>query len=38
MGSATPGFNDALTADVVFTLCPQETPIFADGFDGPPTN
>jgi hypothetical protein len=36
MGSATPGFNDSLTADVVFQLCPVEVPIFADGFDGPP--
>jgi hypothetical protein len=36
MGSATPGFGDALTADVVFTLCQDEVPIFADGFDGPP--
>jgi hypothetical protein len=35
MGSATPGFGDALTADVVFTLCGDDT-IFADGFEGPP--
>ena len=38
MGSATPGFNDSLTADVVFDLCPEDIPIFVDGFDGPPTN
>ena len=38
MGSATPGFNDSLTADVVFQLCPEDIPIFVDGFDGPPTN
>jgi hypothetical protein len=36
MGSATPGFGDSLTADVVFTLCVEDPPIFADGFDGPP--
>lgn len=33
MGSATPGFGAALTADVVFTLCANDA-IFADGFDG----
>jgi len=36
MGSATPGFGDSLTADVVFTLCGNDT-IFADDFDGEPT-
>ena len=34
MGSATPGFGDALTADVVFSCGVAEVPIFADGFDG----
>jgi hypothetical protein len=38
MGSATPGFNDAISADVVFQLCAEDIPIFTDGFDGPPTN
>ena len=33
MGSATPGFGDALSADVVFTLC-NDDELFSDGFDG----
>jgi hypothetical protein len=37
MGSATPGFGDALTADVVFTCeVAGDDTIFADGFEGPP--
>jgi hypothetical protein len=36
MGSATPGFGDALSADTVFT-CAGNDAIFVDGFDGPPT-
>lgn len=35
MGSATPGFGDALSADTVFT-CAGNDAIFVDGFDGPP--
>lgn len=38
MGSATPGFGDALSADVVFTLCSIDDTIFSDGFDDVPTN
>jgi hypothetical protein len=33
IGSATPGFGDALSADVLLTLCTDDV-LFRDGFDG----